>query len=213
MDKYSDFQHLRVSEREEVDYRIRWRMGNSGIAILSIHGGDVEPGTSEIADAIAGNDHTFYAFEGLKHGGNKALHITSTVFDEPRGLEIVCQAEIILSIHGCSDTDSVIYLGGLDQELREKIRKNLCDAGFEVSDMNPDFQGINHTNICNLCGRGMGVQMEISRGLRSRMFKNLTPQGRQYLTETFYRFIRAVRETLEPFKLPVAEWVCEGLER
>ena len=212
MDKYPDFLHLKASEREEVDYRVRWRMGNSGIAILGIHGGDIEPGTSEIADAIAGSDHTFYVLEGLKHGGNRALHMTSTVFDEPRGLEIVCQAEIILSIHGCSDTDSVIYLGGLDQELREKIREGLCNAEFEASDANPHFQGIDHANICNLCGRGMGVQLEISRGLRSRMFRGLTPQGRQYLTETFYRFVRVVREALEPFKLPAVEWVCEGLD-
>jgi len=90
MDNYHHFEHLREIEKEGVDYRIRWRVQDSGIAILSIHGGDIEPGTSEIADAIAASDYTFYAFAGTKRAGNLALHITSTVFNEPIGLEIVC---------------------------------------------------------------------------------------------------------------------------
>ena len=65
MDRYSGFDELKRHEKEGVDYRIRARLGYSGIAILSIHGGDIEPGTSQIADAIAGQEHTFYALEGI----------------------------------------------------------------------------------------------------------------------------------------------------
>jgi phage replication-related protein YjqB (UPF0714/DUF867 family) len=35
------------------------------------------------------------------------------------------------------------------------------------------FVGTDLANICNLCGRGMGVQPEINRGLRSRMLEGI----------------------------------------
>jgi phage replication-related protein YjqB (UPF0714/DUF867 family) len=207
VDQYSSFDHLQDHEREGIDYRVRWRIGSSGIAVLCIHGGLIEPGTSRIADGIAGSEHTFYALEGLKQAGNRVLHITSTAFDEPIALEIVCEAEIIISIHGCSDEEPVVYLGGLDHELRRRIQQKLSAAGFRaLLDAHPGLQGVEQGNVCNLCGRGMGVQLEISRGLRARMFKDLTPEGSQVSTETFTRFVQAVREALEPLKSPAAEW-------
>jgi len=213
MDNYRQFEHLREFEKEGVDYRIRWRVQDSGIAILSIHGGDIEPGTSEIADAIAGSEYTFYAFEGIKRAGNRVLHITSTVFNEPIGLEIVCLSEIILSIHGCHETEAIVYLGGMDHELRKRIQQRLNSAGFDAVDNDGSkFPGRDPANICNICGRGMGIQLEISRGLRAQLFKDLTPQGRQFPTEDLNRFARAIQDALEPFKLPITEIVCEGLD-
>lgn len=43
------------------------------------HGGGIEPGTSEIADAIGGERGSFYTFGGLKSSGTADLHITSIV--------------------------------------------------------------------------------------------------------------------------------------
>jgi phage replication-related protein YjqB (UPF0714/DUF867 family) len=200
MDTYSNFDHLKNFEVEGVDYRIRWRIGDSGIAILSIHGGDIEPGTSDIADAIAGSEHTFYSLEGLKQAGNKVLHITSTLFDEPVALEIVCHSEIIISIHGCAGAEPVVQVGGRDLELRDRIYDGLCLAGFIATEAaQTRFEGVHLANICNLCGRGMGIQIEISRELRRRMFRNLTPEGRKHPTPSFHGFIRAVREAIAPF--------------
>lgn len=177
MDRYKNFQTLKQNERLGVDYHIRWREGSSGITILSIHGGDIEPGTSCIADAIAGSDHSFYAFEGIKPCGNLALHITSTQFDESLALEIVCQSDIIISIHGCAKTEIEVNLGGLDVEIKNSIMACLRKTGFQVNACSgPPFGGRDQANICNLCGRGMGVQMEISRGLREQMFRNLEPE-------------------------------------
>lgn len=200
MDRYSNFDHLKTFEVEGVDYRVRWRIGSSGIAVMSIHGGDIEPGTSEIADGIAGGEHTFYSLEGLKKAGNRALHITSTLFDEPTALELVSHSEVIVSIHGCAAAEPVIYLGGRDLELGLRIQNNLCDAGFVATNgSNPSFQGVDLANICNLCGRGMGIQMEISRGLRRQLFRDLTPEGRKDPTPAFHRFTGAVRDAIEPF--------------
>ena len=132
MDRYSGFDELKRHEKEGVDYRIRARLGYSGIAILSIHGGDIEPGTSQIADAVAGHEHTFYALEGIKSSGNLALHIKSTLFDEPTILEILGRTEITLSIHGCKEKEPMVHIGGLDLELRRRILKELREAGFDA---------------------------------------------------------------------------------
>jgi phage replication-related protein YjqB (UPF0714/DUF867 family) len=199
-DRYSGFEEMEIHETRGLDYLIRWHIGDSGIAVLSIHGGEIEPGTSQIAEAIAGDDHSFYTLEGVKDAGNRTLHITSTAFDEPTALAIVCYSEIIISVHGCADPKPLIHLGGLDQEVRERIGKKLCRAGFHVMDcQDPRFRAVDQRNICNLCGRGMGAQLEVSRGLRSEFFKDLSPEGRKYPTETFYRFVHAVRDAIEPF--------------
>ena len=76
MDKYANFSALKQNEREGEDYTILHRNGDSKFAIMAPHGGGIEPGTMGIADAIAGNDHTFYAFKGIKKTRNTILHIT-----------------------------------------------------------------------------------------------------------------------------------------
>ena len=200
MDRYADFAHLKNGEHQDTDFRILRRTGSSGIAVISIHGGEIEQGTTRIADAIAGQEHSFYSFEGRKKNGNWALHITSNRFDEPTAMEIVCQANIILSIHGCKIMEPVVYLGGLDIELKELIRQALENSGFQtLIPSDPCFRATDQKNICNLCGRGMGIQMEISRGLRAQMFLDLTPEGRLHHTEIFTRFIDSVRKAIEPF--------------
>jgi phage replication-related protein YjqB (UPF0714/DUF867 family) len=59
----------------------------SRIAIIAPHGGGIEPGSSTIARAIAGEDINMYLFEGIKVAkGNAIVHIASHHFDEPRCL-------------------------------------------------------------------------------------------------------------------------------
>jgi len=38
---------------------------------MAPHGGGIEPGTIDIADAIARSEYTFYAFQGIKKRGIK----------------------------------------------------------------------------------------------------------------------------------------------
>jgi phage replication-related protein YjqB (UPF0714/DUF867 family) len=58
----------------------------------------------------------------------------------------------------------------------------------------------------------MGIQLEISRGLRAQLFKNLTPLGKHASTQNLHRFVTAIREALEPFKLTTETCVCKGLD-
>lgn len=206
MDTYATFESLKQKELEGADYRIRWRTGSSGITILSIHGGEIEPGTTRIANAIAGWEHSFYSFEGIKTSGNQSLHITSTCFDEPTAMEIVCQSEIIISIHGSAEIIPMVQLGGLDAALKRQITNELRESGFDAIECDKlPFAATDQKNICNLCGRGMGVQMEISRGLRAMMFRDLSPEGRHHRTAVFDRFTDAVRRAIAPFAVMYTE--------
>jgi phage replication-related protein YjqB (UPF0714/DUF867 family) len=57
-DKYNDFNHLAANESAGVDYRIRTLPVGSTL-VLAPHGGGIEPGTSELTEAIAAADHSF----------------------------------------------------------------------------------------------------------------------------------------------------------
>lgn len=197
MDKYANFKALEQCETEGTDYEIRSRKGISRIAVITPHGGGIEPGTAEIADAIAGNEHTFYAFKGSKASGNMDLHITSTKFDEPRAVRMVKTADIVLTIHGCQETEEIVYLGGLNYDLTERIKTNLARAGFRTA-KSPvqELKGTNPDNICNRGRTGRGVQLEISRGLRKRMFDRQHRSETTEPTDIFHEFVFAVRNAI-----------------
>jgi phage replication-related protein YjqB (UPF0714/DUF867 family) len=202
MDKYSCFEHLSAHETRGADYEISRRPGTSGIAVISIHGGAIEPGTSEIAEAVAGRDHSFYTLKGLKKAANKDLHITSTIFDEPYALEIVRSSKTVISIHGCSEEEEIVFVGGIDTALSHCIEEKLVKAGFNASCKKKDgkfrsIRGGDERNICNRCGRAMGVQLEISKGLRARMFGDLSDGETIACHGTFRNFVHAVREAID----------------
>ena len=197
-DKYSCFEHLSANESRGADYEIVRRLGTSGIAVIGIHGGDIEPWTSEIAEAIAGPDHSFYTLKGLKKTANSDLHITSTRFDEPEALEIVSRSKTVISIHGSSEEEEFVLVGGIDTTLSRCIEAKLQQAGFKTSRTKKDGKsgnlgGRDKRNICNRSVRAMGVQLEISKGLRARLFRHGEAEAGRALLD----FVRAVREAVE----------------
>ena len=196
-DKYASYAELRQNERENEDYTIFHREGDSGIAVIAPHGGGIEPGTVDIADALAGCDHTFYAFKGLKKTGNGILHINSNRFDEARGVEVCRNAVIVISVHGSRFRTEGVLVGGRNEKLKLKIMHALKTAGFdaEISEI-PGLRGIRPENICNRCRSGEGVQLEISRGLREKMFDNLDHRSLRMKTTFFYKFVNIVKEAL-----------------
>jgi phage replication-related protein YjqB (UPF0714/DUF867 family) len=206
MDKYANFAALEAAENKQ-RYAIYQREGTSGVAVIAPHGGGIEPGTLELADSIAGTNHAYYAFDGKKKNGSTDLHITSTNFDEPVGVEIAWKSQTVVAIHGCGgDEDEVVYLGGLHKDLKLAIKQALTEAGFKIGEHgNPNLQGVDGNNICNRCAGRSGVQLELPEGLRSRMFKNLTRAGRAIRTEVFDRFVKAMRAALADNLKPNAD--------
>lgn len=174
-DKYSRFADLVIGEVYGVDYRICLADRRSPIAIVAPHGGTIEGGTSEVASAIAREDHSIYCFEGLIPGRRHTdLHIRSELFDEPQGCNIVVAAEIAIGIHGRSDKDDVetTSMGGRDTALRDAIATALTSAGFKAAIAEKALRGEDQNNICNRGRRKEGVQLEIPKTLRNRLVAN-----------------------------------------
>lgn len=195
-DRFHSFEGLAYAASECVDYRIRISPTRHRIAVIAPHGGGIEPGTSEVAQAIAGGTLSLYCFEGLKRTWNNLLHITSTRFDEPRCQELIRTTEIVVAVHGCEDEVAKVYVGGLHSQLRAQIIVALAEAGFNVADDDTHHGGANPRNICNRGLAQRGVQLELSTGLRRRMFSGLSRKRRTKTTAVFSDFTRAVRKVL-----------------
>ena len=198
MDVYDNFADLNEMEHEGKDFCVYILKREGSITVIaSPHGGAIEPGTSEVAKEIAKNDLSLAIFEGKKSSGNARLHITSTNFDEPRILGIIQEASNVIAIHGEGSEEAVIFWGGLDQKLGKHLKVALERHGYKVKiHDNSNLQGIAATNICNRGRRGMGVQLELSAGLRKTFFDSLTSDGREKPTDELKKFAAVVREGL-----------------
>jgi phage replication-related protein YjqB (UPF0714/DUF867 family) len=62
---YKSFGELSDQETEGQDYAIRTCLRNGPVLVMAPHGGKIEPGTTKVAEAIAGNDHSFYSCDGI----------------------------------------------------------------------------------------------------------------------------------------------------
>lgn len=168
-DRYLKFEDLAAEMQPDVDYRIRSEDRGTSVVILAPHGGSIEPETAEIAEAIAGADLSFYAFEALKAGAHGDFHITSHRFDEPGALDLVGRSSIAVAIHGRKDDGSdTVWMGGRAKGLRDAIATSLREAGF-CAELNTTLPGVHETNICNRTLSGEGVQLELPRSLRRKL--------------------------------------------
>lgn len=193
-DTYKDFKSLSAVEKEGIDFQIFVNKTNSRIAIVAPHGGGIEPGTSEIAKSIAGEDLTCYSFEGIKNKENKKyLHITSTNFDEPKCVDICKISDTVVAVHGAEENGETVYVGGRNEDLKHRIIEKLKDAGFNAQEDTTNHLGQDNGNICNKGVKKEGLQLEISNGLRKKMFRGLKRNDRKYTTEVFYSFVTSIR--------------------
>jgi phage replication-related protein YjqB (UPF0714/DUF867 family) len=168
-DKYASFLDLSTSEPEG-SYRIEMRATGTAVALIAPHAGNIEPGTSEICRSVAGDDLAYYLFEGCKSSNNRDLHITSSRFDEPQGVSIAQSASVVVTFHGQIGEDHFVNVGGLAEQLCTSMIVLLNAAGFSASrHSNPMLQGRDPNNICNRGSKGQGLQLEISRALRSTL--------------------------------------------
>lgn len=199
MDRYRCFAELIKNEIQGTDYRIHVRKGSSGIAVMAPHGGGIEFGTNQMARAIAHPDHTFWAFKGIKESGNRILHITSTRFDAPDALKIAFAAQTVITLHGCHGDRPLVYVGGRHDPLKDRLCRDLVKAGFNARvSKKPGLRGESPINLCNRCKTGNGIQLEITTGLRKRMFTPAKDRSIKKKTEVFLRFTGTVRTALMP---------------
>lgn len=201
-DLYADYAALAAAETEGVDYsRTATAPAGATWAAIAVHGGGIEGGSGEIAREVsaAGTRMAYYEFAGLKSSGNSDLHITSTNFDEPMALGLVGGVQRCLSFHGYSGTSGVpvTAIGGLDEDLVDRVTASLTRAGFTVVTAPSEIAGTDPDNICNKTTAAAGVQLELSRAQRDRFFPNgentASVRNSGARSEEFWRYASAIR--------------------
>lgn len=199
-DKYKNFNELHQQERQDEDYRISSEERDPDVASIAIHGGGIEPGTTDLAEQLAfAGDYSFYSFQGIKAANNTDLHIDSTNFDEPEAVALVSDSFYTVSFHGYEDElEKHTYLGGLDEALAQSIEIELKKAGFSVSDAPKEINGEEKDNIVNQNRQSKGVQLEISTAQRKAFFEegDFSSGNRDNRTEEFYDYVEAIRKAL-----------------
>ncbi|RTL33222.1 MAG: hypothetical protein EKK53_28435 [Burkholderiales bacterium] len=133
---FGSFADLSAVYEVDKDYRIVLEHRPASMtAVIAPHGGGIEAYTSDIARQIAGQDFSYYLFEGLLKAGNfAALHLSSHRFDEASCLELLSGCDHVVAIHGCGHEGERVLLGGRDAELRRAIGDSLREAGLVCED-------------------------------------------------------------------------------
>lgn len=197
MDIYQSYGDLIKKEIEGIDFAVVTReVENAAAVVLAPHGGGIEPGTSELAVALAGSTFSLYCLDGLKRRGSRSLHIPSTKFDEPRCLALVQRSDLAVALHGCADRQPLVYVGGLHDEFKTRLILRLIQAGFPALEDRTQHCGKEPSNICNRSRIGRGVQLEISVGLRRLLFEGLDRSQRRQSTPAFAAFVEALASVL-----------------
>lgn len=209
-DTYPNYAALAAAQVLGVDYQILSRTPTgSRLAHVAIHGGNIEPGTTELAQYLAGADHLFYAFDGMKSGDNTPLFINSINFDEPTGLALIAKADYAVSWHCSVDAvTAMTYISGLDTVLASKIVDRLTAAGFSamVGGTPAETDGDSTTSFVNKTNRHAGVKLEITTAQMQDFFLNgdLSRPGRNASnrTDAFLRYAEAVAAALKGLDVP-----------
>ncbi|PTI16451.1 poly-gamma-glutamate hydrolase family protein, partial [Staphylococcus xylosus] len=176
---------------------------NKDILITAIHGGGIEPGTSELAKIISKKGNfNLYSFEGLLKSNNAKLHITSTNFDDPKLKDMIYKSNESISIHGIRDEKKVVYIGGKDKDMSQSIQKELEKEGFNVEQSPNYVNGDSNNNIINKNDTGSGVQLEISTKYRKSFFDNgdfnrKTRENTNNYRQSIYDFAEAVTKGIK----------------
>ncbi|MEV4138968.1 poly-gamma-glutamate hydrolase family protein [Dactylosporangium sp. NPDC049742] len=217
---------------EGVDYARRYRRHEAvdgsdtasypfpDTVVLALHGGGIEPGTSELCMAVAGyhpatgsvepvggQTYDYWMFEGIRASDNSPLHVTSTHCDDPVARALTAGARRAVSLHGCTpaqaglaDSAAAVMVGGRDTTLKSQLLSRFATAGIQAYDAAgvPALNGDDPANIVNRTLAGGGVQLEITTPLRTAMFTtNTRAQRKNTTTTTFWQFVTAVRLALQ----------------
>lgn len=171
---YLNYESLAAKEKLGKDYAIEFSNRNSQVAFMAIHGGNIEPHTSEIAQYLAHEEYSFYTLKGLKKTDHNILHLSSNKFNEFQAVTLAHSTNLVITIHGMKGKHDKIVIGGLNKKIINLLVADLNKNNFptETAANYPHLAGTNTSNICNQCITNQGVQIEISLGLRKKLMAN-----------------------------------------
>lgn len=206
-DLYANWAALAAAEVYGTDYHLEVRRTPSRVSHIAVHGGGIEVGSSELANAVASlTGQQYYAMVATKSANNSDLHITSTHFDEPQALDVQASSTRTVSYHGLSGTSPETHMGGGDSDLLQRIGNALEAEGFTVVwGTSEDVNGDDPANITNRNRSGAGVQLEMTRALRDSFFPNgdtsRTMRESGERTEDFWRYAMAIASVTQPLEV------------
>jgi phage replication-related protein YjqB (UPF0714/DUF867 family) len=184
------------------------------MAVIAPHGGWIEPNTDEIALGLAadlGLPHFVFIAHATascldKYGGpdrsnHRALHITSTHFNDARAETLMRSVNRGLAIHGHGGNNK-ICVGGATPALRTAF-KSYYDTNTKqyspsqtsavIATSDADCTGITGTAAANISNRsrtGAGLQLEMSSKVRSELVASMNGSDRRFWT-SFRNAVRA----------------------
>jgi phage replication-related protein YjqB (UPF0714/DUF867 family) len=189
---YNSYSELTNYHKIDEDFRIDRKWRRSPIVVCAIHGGLIEEGTTELAEALSSElDASYYSFIGTMSKNNYQLHIDSTRYDEQSCISLVRESIITISIHGCDGTDRFTYVGGRDIATKHNIIDSIVKNGFESRTPMTGLAALSSDNICNRNRRGKGVQLELSLALRRDFKKN---------EKVMYKYIKAIQDVVNTMR-------------
>lgn len=205
-DIYSTMTQLMSLTDEGTDWQIETNnVDNSNTIVTAIHGGGIEPGTTELAKLTSEiANQTYYSFMGLRPSNNSELHVTSTRFDEPTLLGML-NVPYTVSIHGASGSSKIIYLGGADTDNMAIMKDKLTQAGFTVQAPTAGIEGGNDNNIVNRNTRNKGIQLELTTALRKSLFvdndfSRTNREDRSKWSSDMTKLATAISDAIKAFK-------------
>ncbi|MET8342449.1 poly-gamma-glutamate hydrolase family protein [Streptomyces microflavus] len=171
---YPNFRYLSADKILGIDYDIKNRYG-SGTYLLhaAIHGGGIEPPTSQLAAYAAGDSGAWYSFEALNDLTAESLALPATAFDEPFCVVNTGNSSRTVVWHGVENqrqNEAVTYVSGADSVLASLIVQELNASGFETDRAPVSYAGDAPQNICNRNRIRAGVQLDLSFGLRTSFY-------------------------------------------
>jgi phage replication-related protein YjqB (UPF0714/DUF867 family) len=200
-DFYDSLEELNQHLQRDKHFRLRICDRLRPITIIAPHGGFIEAGTSDIAEAIAGSEHNLFDFQGLRRQQAWQLHITSVKFRHPHLVDMLSRSQMSVSVHSMgTQGGGKILIGGLNGKFKERIYRELAQAGFPVTTKARRYRGVHPQNIVNLA-QNQGVQIELTSDVIKMMFAPATPlfapdKSPLVQTEYFDRFVAAVRRAI-----------------
>ncbi|WP_210137204.1 poly-gamma-glutamate hydrolase family protein [Staphylococcus sp. GDH8C109P] len=172
-DRFKSMTELMEHTVENTDWIIHSVERNSNVIITAIHGGAIEPATTELAELTAENGgFDYFTFKAIRTKANSELHVTSRHYDEPKLMKMIVNNPYAIAIHGCKGEDEIIYMGGKDEQLMDAMTEEFEKLGIDVRQAPSHMSGAHDDNIINCCKTEKGVQLELTSGIRKKLFEN-----------------------------------------
>jgi len=183
------------------------------MAVIAPHGGKIESNTDVIAVALAAElglphfafvahaaDRCLDKYGGPDRSNHRALHITSTHFNDTRAESLMRSVNRGIALHGHNRANK-ICVGGITPALRTAF-KNYYDTYTRkhspsgviavIATGDADCAGITGTSADNISNRsraGAGLQLEMSGTFRSELVASQS--GDRLLWNSFRNAVRA----------------------